>query len=549
MAMKRHTTVATARRCETNLWLAFAAIAPCRAFWMTAAFICFSLSTEPSVAQNWSVTTAPSANWVSLASSADGNLLAALVQGGETVYVSTNAGADWTLSSPVNGGVVGSSIACSADARTLYFAGTTQIYSSTNAGGNWNPTLSPSANWTAVACSADGTHVAGASALRRGSPSGIITSPDGGNTWNATTPPLDVFLAVASSADGNKLVADDLTASTIYTSGDGGSNWAPHSPPLQDFTALASSADGTRLVVTSQGSGSGGPIFISTNSGLNWAPTTAPVSNWVAVASSADGRTLLAAGGGSSAQGHLFLSTDWGATWNLTNSLLTHWSCVAVSADGTKLAAAENAGHIYTLHLSPATLSPSLSIRRSGTNAVISWLSPSMPFTLQQNAGAASSNWINVTVPPALNTANLHNEVTISSSFGNAFFRLSAAGGSGITGVQAIGNVLHGPWEALVVNVVFTPTFNADGTLAATIQPSSGGITTDSGGWALKPPLVPSGFANPEANLTLTNTLGAVLLSGDVLLLNPDQLVFLSATTTLEPISPVVNLVMTKMTP
>ncbi len=547
--MKRHTTVAAVQRCETNLWLMFAAMAPCHTFWMMAAFICFSLPTEPSVAQNWSVTTAPSANWVSLASSADGNLLAALVQGGETVYISTNAGANWTLSSPANGGAVGSSIACSADGRILYFAGTTQIYCSTNFGGNWNPTLSPSANWTAVACSADGTRVAGASALRRGSPSGIITSPDGGTTWNSTTPPIDAFLAVASSADGNKLVADDLTASTIYTSGDGGNTWAPHSPPLQAFIALASSADGTRLVVTSQGSGSGGPIFISTNSGLNWTTNLAPLSNWVAVASSADGRTLLAASGGSSAQGHLFLSTDWGATWNLTNSLLTHWSCVAVSADGTKLAAAENAGHIYTLHLSPVTLSPSLSIRHSGTNAVISWLVPSMPFTLQQNAAVTSSNWIDVTAAPLLNTTDLHNEVTVANTLGNAFFRLSAAGGGGISGVQAIANVLRGPWETLVVNVVFTPTFNADGTLTATIQPSSGGITTDSGGWALKPPLVPSSFANPESNLTMTNTSGAVLLSSDVLLLNPDQLVFLSATTTLEPISPVVNLVMTKMTP
>jgi hypothetical protein len=514
-----------------------------------AGFICIYGWSGVSVAQSWTVTTAPSANWVSLACSADGNTLVALEQGGETVYISTNAGGFWTLSSPANGGVVGSSIACSADGKILYFAGTTQIYCSTNAGANWNPTSSPFANWTAVACSADGTRVGGASALRRGAPSGIITSADGGGTWSSTTAPLDAFLAVASSADGMKLVGANVTASAIYASEDGGNTWVQRSPPLQVFTALASSADGTKLVVTSQGNGSGGPIFISTNSGLNWSQTTAPVTNWFSVASSADGRTFLAAGGGFNALGHLFLSTDSGATWNLADSLFTHWSSVAVSADGTKLAAAENAGHIYTLHLSPVTISPSLRIRPSSTNAVVSWLVPSMNFTLQENSDVASSNWVNVAAAPVLNTANLHNEVTVPSTLGNAFFRLSLAGSGGLSSGEVIANVLHGPWEALVVNTIFTPTFTADGTFTATIQSPSGVITTDSGTWTLGPPLVPNSFVNPQGHLSLTNTLGKDLLSGDLLLLNPDQIVFLSAATTLEPISPVVNLILTKTTP
>ncbi len=519
-----------------------------RTLWMGAVLICFSFRTEPAVAQNWNVTTAPSANWVSLASSADGNRLAALVQGGEAVYISTNAGADWILSSLANGGAVGTGIACSADGKILYFAGTTQIYSSTNSGANWNPTFSPLANWTAITCSADGTHLAGSSAFRRGSPSGIIISPDGGNSWNSRTPPLDAFLAVTSSADGSQLAAADLTASAIYSSVDGGNSWALHSPPLQSFTALASSADGSRLAVASQGTGSGGSIFISTNFGLNWAPTTAPVTNWVSIASSADGQTLLGAGGGSSAFGHLFLSTDSGATWHLTNSLFTHWSCLAVSADGTKLVAAENAGHIYTLHLSPVAFSPPLRIRSSGTNAVISWLVPSMDFTLQQNTVPTSSNWVNVAAAPVLNTANLHYEVTVPSSIGNSYFRLSSSS-TGLSSIQIIANILHGPWQSLVVDTIFTPTFNADHTFTAAIQSPSGVITTDSGTWTLGPTLVPNSFANPQAHLSLTNTLGNDLLSGDALLLNPDQLVFLSATTTLEPISPVVNVVLSKRTP
>ncbi len=531
---------AAGRSGDTHLWRTF----------IVAALRCWVLLAGPSAAQTWTTATnAPSANWVSLASSADGNTLAALVQGGEAVYLSTNAGADWKLSSPANGGVVGTGIACSANGKTLYFSGIGQIYSSTNSGASWNPTPSPIASWTGVACSADGTRVAGSSSFRLGSPEGIITSPDAGATWGSTTPPQNAFLAVASSADGTALAGINLTALAIYTSSDGGNSWAQHSPPLLNFTALASSADGTRLAVTSQSNNTVGPIFISTNSGLNWTPTTAPLSNWVSIASSADGRVLLAAAGGASALGCLFLSTDWGATWNVTNSLHTHWSCVAVSADGTKFAAAENAGHIYTLHLTPPTFSPLLHIRPSGTNAVVSWLVPSMDFTLQQNADLSSSNWVNVAAAPVLNTGNLCNEVTVPSTLGNAYFRLSAAGAGATSGVQAIANVLRGPWEALVVDTIFTPTFNADGTFTATIQSSSGVITTDSGTWTLGPTLVPNGFANPQAHLALTNTVGAVLLAGDALLLNPDQLDFLSATTTLEPISPVVNVVLSKMTP
>jgi hypothetical protein len=278
------------------------AIMPRGTLWKMAALGCLFLLNDPASAQTWTVTTAPSANWVSVASSADGNKLSALIQGGEAVYISTNAGANWTLSSPANGGVVGSSITCSADGNILYFTGTTQVYCSTNSGATWNPTLSPSANWVCIACSADGVRVAGATAIRRGSPSGILTSPDGGTTWTATTMPgTDGWIGVASSADAGVLVGIDETASALYTSSDGGSSWAQHSPPLQAFTSLASSADGTRLVVSSRGNGSGGSIFVSTNSGLNWTSTTAPVSNWVSVASSADGRVLIAAGGGSSA--------------------------------------------------------------------------------------------------------------------------------------------------------------------------------------------------------------------------------------------------------
>jgi hypothetical protein len=124
---------------------------------------------------------------------------------------------------------------------------------------------------------------------------------------------------------------------------------------------------------------------------------------------------------------------------------------VAASADGRKLVATDFGGHIYTLHFSPFTLSPSLGIRSSGTNAVISWLVPSLNFVLQQNTGLTTSNWIDVTIAPVLNTANLHNEVLVPNTVGNAHYRLASGGASPISGTQAIANVLNGPWQTLAV--------------------------------------------------------------------------------------------------
>lgn len=116
------------------------------------------------------------------------------------------------------------------------------------------------------------------------------------------------------------------------------------------------------------------------------------------------------------------------------------------------------------------------------------------------------------------------------------------------TDLQAILNTLHGPWEALVANTIFIPTFNADGTFTATIQ-NGAVITTDSGTWTLTPPVVLSNFGNPQGHLSLIDTQSNVLLSGDVLLLNPDQLAMLSAITTLEPVSPIGTVIITKFAP
>jgi hypothetical protein len=108
-------------------------------------------------------------------------------------------------------------------------------------------------------------------------------------------------------------------------------------------------------------------------------------------------------------------------------------------------------------------------------------------------------------------------------------------GGNSVAGtnVQAIFNVLRGPWFVSLstpqVTTQFVPTFNADATFTATLTPSIGAATTDSGTWQLTPPNVVQGFGNPQGHLTFTNTQGVVLFSNDILLLRVDT--FTSETT------------------
>src|SRR5258705_11903223 len=67
---------------------------------------------------------------------------------------------------------------------------------------NWVLTSAPNTNWSAVACSADGSKL-----VATVNPGLIYTSPNFGGTWFPTPAPATNWSSVASSADGSKLVA------------------------------------------------------------------------------------------------------------------------------------------------------------------------------------------------------------------------------------------------------------------------------------------------------------------------------------------------------
>jgi len=111
----------------------------------------------------------------------------------------------------------------------------------------------------------------------------------------------------------------------------------------------------------------------------------------------------------------------------------------------------------------------------------------------------------------------------------------TVSGGATIGGTNTptIFNLLRGPWIMGFTQSEFEPTFNADGTFTATITSTvGGGVTTVSGTWTLTPPKVPQPIANPQGQLTFTDTNGVVLFSADFIELRVDTLVAMVPWTT-----------------
>jgi hypothetical protein len=390
------------------------------------------------VAQDWVMTTAPTNIWSSIACSADGTKLVAAtgspqIQAG-FIFTSSDGGATWMPAEPF---AVWQSVASSADGTKLVAVSFTDgdlltpghVYTSTNAGASWALTSAAQANWQSVACSADGVKLAAAGYF---SPQGdfIYTSTNSGASWTQTTAPDTNWTSVASSADGTKLVA--ASGGNIYASVDSGATWTPTSAPSlpsgRQWSSVGSSADGSKLAAGwRRAKGATGGIYVSRDSGATWTQTSAPNYYWSSVASSADGNKLAVASGpiGSS---RIYVSQDSGTSWAATAPNIG--GPLVSSADGNKLVAAgwfvaafNGYGYyaICTLKTDPI---PLLDLTRSSGAALLSWTIPSMDFTLQQNSDVTTTNWTDVPTSPVLNLTNLQNQVIVSPTNGNAFYRL-----------------------------------------------------------------------------------------------------------------------------
>ena len=353
-------------------------------------------------------------DWLSVASSADGNKLVAVEYGGQ-IYTSTDFGVSWTARESNRNWY---SVASSADGSKLVavvYQG--QIYTSTDSGVNWTARES-NRYWGSVASSADGSKLV---AVVNGPGGGqIYTSTDFGVSWTARESTRS-WRSVASSADGSKLVAG-VSGGQIYTSANSGVSWTPRESS-RTWVAVASSADGNKLVaVDNYGTGSGGQIYTSTDSGVSWTPRE---SNrfWRSVASSADGSKLVAGVNG----GQIYTSTDSGVSWTPRESSRA-WVAIASSADGNKLVAGAYTDKIYT---SGATVASGA----QGTTATLQYLGSGQWMTVGGADGTVGASQL---ASNAVQSANIAAGAVGSTQLG------AGAVQSGNIAAGAVGNTQLG---------------------------------------------------------------------------------------------------------
>lgn len=370
--------------------------------------------TQFSSAQTWTQTFAPSNNWDCIALSADGSKLIAITAG--TNWVSTDSGLTWVSNNMPTTAVFWASLASSADGNKLAVARgdyLSPIYTSTDSGTTWTSN-NIVAFWAGVASSADGEKliaVSHYSDIFNGTRAAVWTSTNAGLNWVSNNVPGNTYYSAASSADGTTLVAGSASGA-LFVSTNSGLSWQTTIlPTTNSLEAVTSSADGTKLVAAAYK----GPIFSSTNSGTTWITNNAPNGLWTDVASSADGTKLLANG-----TWYVFDSTNTGTTWT-SNGVYSVYYSGAISADGNKLVTCNNGdGRIYTSYTTPA---PQLSLMPSLTNLAVSWLVPSTNFVLQQSSDLSS--WVSVKDTPTLNLTNLQEQVILSPTNDNSFYRLA----------------------------------------------------------------------------------------------------------------------------
>lgn len=291
--------------------------------------------------------------WSTLASSADGQQLAATVRYAP-IRFSSDGGATWAPRGPSR---VWQDIACSTDGRHLIASAKDgPLAVSADVGATWTDRLHPS-DWRGVASSADGTR------LFAGEWGGWLwASSNGGATWDMRAGP-GRWRSVACSADGQRVMAAGEDG-YIAVSSDFGATWSERAERA-DWSRIRCAADGRRAVAIA----TGGRLYGSDDGGTSWSQWH-PGPSWIDAVLSADGSRLAAVQN----PGRIALSGDGGRTWSFRESSRT-WSCVAGSADGWRLVAGVDTGRLFTSSIGVPELAYAPAANGSG--------SPYASFTFQ----------------------------------------------------------------------------------------------------------------------------------------------------------------------
>ena len=272
-------------------------------------------------------------NWISIASSSDGNRLAVCdyVLGSTyyNIWTAVRSGSSWTWT----------------DQRAQLSTDGVSI---------------TGAKWSSIASSANGLVIAACGTIGVDGPwVGVFSS--GSWTWTQQSPGTYTWTSIAISADGKRMAACESSGAyggftSEYTGSFPTGSW---STPLQftdpnvaatQWISICSDSTGTKLAAISNNSLVYTGVFVGST--WTWTDVTPPAGVFpTSIASSSDGN-MLAVGSGNSIWVGVYSSGSW--TWSTINSPSsvsgTTWTSIALSADGTRMVVcdANNTGDCYT---------------------------------------------------------------------------------------------------------------------------------------------------------------------------------------------------------
>ncbi len=409
-------------------------------------------------------TTAGARNWRFIASSGDGSILGAVVNGGY-IYTSTDSGATWD--EHIDAGFRNwYSIASSNDGVNMAVASYSgsYIHTSSDSGATWTSRVtSGNRNWHAITSSDDGAKLAAAAFGGQ-----IYTSTDSGATWStqSNASGSKSWKTITSSSDGTKLAA--ALNGYIYTSSDSGATWTEQTNAgSRSWYSITSSSDGTKLAAVVNN----GYIYTSSDSGATWTEqTNSGQRYWYSITSSSDGTKLAA----TVQNGYIYTSNDSGATWTAqTDAGSRSWVSIASSDDGIRLAAVVEGGYIYTgiSDTTPPTVSNITSDKADGAYTVGEIIDIDVTFS------EAVTSTGNVTVTLETGTTDRTCTFTVTSATtGTCNYTVQAGDTSSDLTVSSISGTIADGAANTMVN--FVPTTNLAANKAIVID-TTGPVISD----------------------------------------------------------------------
>lgn len=260
-------------------------------------------------ASTWSiVTSVPSNSWTFITLSSNGQYMVIVGGGGNVpeanytvgsqsyIYTSSNYGISWNQTAIQSSW---SGVASDSSGRRIVALATSGIYVSSDYGQTWSVS-SPSSN-NQVASSATGQYLISSnySTVLNNPNAGLFISSSYGATWSIWLPIVNgqpvkqTWFGVTSSSSGQYMYAGQVDCGNIYVSSNYGQTFAQTSLQNASWTGITTDSTGQLLAATSCcGSGL---VYISSDYGQFYT-TTAPLSSWLTIASSSSFSMIVAAG-------------------------------------------------------------------------------------------------------------------------------------------------------------------------------------------------------------------------------------------------------------